>query len=119
MVEQWKKIIGYEGLYEISNHGRVKSLQNKEPLIMKQSTHYKGHKTLYLQIGGRKNRKKFFVHRLVACAFIPNPENKPLVNHKDEVKANNIHTNLEWMTDGENTRYSMHLRGYSNDADQF
>lgn len=105
MSEEWKQIKGYEGHYDISNHGRIKSHQRGDPFIMKQSTHYKGHKYIYLMIGGRKNRKKFFVHRLVACAFIPNPENKDVVNHINCIKADNLVTNLEWMTGGDNTRY--------------
>ena len=106
MEEEWMAIIGYENLYEISNKGQVRSLRNK--IIMKQLTHYKGYKYLYL---GNHGRKKFFVHRLVACAFIPNKDNKEIVNHIDENKSNNIITNLEWMTVGENTRYYWEQRG--------
>lgn len=106
--EKWKVVVGYEGIYEVSNHGRVRSLVKKEIIIMSQYTHYKGHKFIYLS---KKGRKKFFVHRLVACAFILNPDNKSLVNHIDENKQNNIVTNLEWMTDGENTRYYWARKG--------
>lgn len=105
MEEQWQQIFGYEGLYEISSHGRIKSLVNG--IIMKTWKHYKGHEFVYLN---NKGRKKFFVHRLVAVAFIPNPEGKPIVNHIDENKGNNHMTNLEWMTSGENTRYYFKMR---------
>lgn len=105
MTEEWLPVKNYESYYEISNHGRIKSYRKIRPFIMKQATHYKGYKYLYLQIGGRKNRQKFFVHRLVACAFIPNPDSKPIVNHMDCDKGNNKLSNLEWMSDQENTSY--------------
>lgn len=107
MREEWRKINGYESIYEISSLGNVKSIKSGIGR-MKQFTHYKGHLFIFLTKGLR--RKKFFVHRLVACAFIPNPENKECVNHKDEDKKNNKVGNLEWMTSGENTRYSMPSR---------
>lgn len=114
MTEQWKQIKGYEGLYEISNHGRVRSF-HKKPFIMKQWMHYKGHMFIHLNNMGRR---KFFVHRLVALAFIPNPENKDVVNHIDSNKANNLVTNLEWMTGAENTRYYFEGRGILLDDNQ-
>ncbi len=66
-------------------------------------THYKGHKFLYLYFPGQ-GRKKFFVHRIVADAFIPNPENKNVVDHIDGDKKNNKLENLRWVTGGDNTR---------------
>ena len=99
--EQWIKIKNYEDFYEISNHGRIRSLSKN--IVMKQMTHYKGYKFVHLYIN--KKRKKFFIHVLVASHFIPNPDNKKIVNHIDENKKNNHITNLEWMTSGENTRY--------------
>ncbi len=104
--EEWRVVEKYEGLYEVSSYGQVRSLRNK--IVMKQWIHYKGHKFIYLC---NKGRRKFFVHRLVAVAFIPNPNMKLLVNHIDENKANNHISNLEWMTEGENTRYYWSRKG--------
>lgn len=101
ILEQWTKIKGYEDLYEISNFGRVKSLGKN--IIMKPMNHYKGHN--FVHLFNKKVRAKYFIHRLVACHFIPNPDHKEVVNHIDENKKNNHITNLEWMTSGENTRY--------------
>lgn len=96
--EEWRKIENY--MYEVSSKGRVRSIRNN--MVMKQSKHYKGHMFLYLY--NDSSRKKFFVHRLVAEAFIPNPEKKDVVNHIDEKKQNNRVENLEWMSGAENTR---------------
>ena len=94
-MEEWKDINGYEGLYMISNFGRIKSLyQNR---ILKPKVDKNG----YLEIGLMKNkrRKYFRVHRLVAIHFIPNDdEEKTEVNHIDENKENNHVENLEWCT---------------------
>lgn len=104
MKEIWKNIPGYEGLYMVSNLGRVKSLpryqdnhgkpQFREGAIKPQYDNGKG----YLAVNLYKNGKGSFryVHILVATAFIPNPKSLPQVNHKDENKANNCVNNLEW-----------------------
>lgn len=89
MKEIWKDIEGYEGMYEISSLGRVKSLISNG-LIMKQSKDKDGYCIVCLK------RKSFRVHRLVARAFIQNPNNLEQVNHKDENKSNNAIDNLEW-----------------------
>lgn len=113
--EEWKDIEGFEGQYAISNYGRVKSLARNicrlkgtycvdEPeRIMKEMTHYKGHKFVFLS----KNNKRYkrYVHRLVAIAFIPNPNDAPIVNHKNLKKHDNFVLNLEWVTDSENTQH--------------
>lgn len=102
MVETWKAIEGYEGLYEVSNLGRVKSLSRlrvKEHLLSQFKNH-EGYKRVNLW--KNNSSKKYSVHRLVAEAFIPNPESKPQVNHIDENKQNNSVENLEWVTAIEN-----------------
>lgn len=106
-MEKWLPIKGYEGRYEVSDYGRVRSLFKE--IVMQQYKHYKGHMFLSLY-DHEYGRKKYFVHRLVAMTFISNPENKECVNHKDENKQNNNVSNLEWMTSGENTRYSLPSR---------
>lgn len=112
--EYWKPVVGYEGLYEVSNWGRVKSLERyrKGPngsirickgRILKLRTDKDG----YLLVALCKNniKKTFRVHRLVAEAFIPNPDNLPCVNHKDENKQNNVVSNLEWCSYEYNINY--------------
>lgn len=101
MSENWLPIKGYEGLYEVSDHGNVKSLRRS--FLMRFNVHYKGHLTIQLYRRGCK-REKFFVHRLVALAFIIQIDPlRDVVNHKDENKQNNHVSNLEWVTAGENT----------------
>ena len=102
-MEEWKDIQGYEGMYQISSHGRVRSFKYNKPKILKPQRHYKG----YLFITLHKNgiSKKYKIHRLVAQAFIPNPNNYPQVNHKDEIKHNNNINNLEWCTVAYNNTY--------------
>lgn len=109
MNEIWKDIQGYEGLYQISNLGRVKSYRQWKrascpaEYILKNSIANNG----YCQITLYKDRKKkkFLVHRLVAEAFIPNPKNLPHINHKDENPSNNNVNNLEWCTPQYNNCY--------------
>ena len=96
MIEEWRDIEGYEWLYQISSFGRVKSLRGKVERILKLGTTKKGYKSVGLQVNG--NHKTRVVHRLVAKAFIPNPNSYPCVNHKDESKDNNHVSNLEWCT---------------------
>ena len=119
MEEQWKDIEGYEGLYQVSNLGRIKSLgrtimrrtrwgsvkpYTMKPRILKP----KRCQGDYFQVGlftidGQHSVAK--IHRLVAKAFIPNPDNMPEVNHKNEDKADNRADNLEWCTHEDNCRY--------------
>ncbi len=103
--EIWKDIEGFEG-YQISNLGRVKSLNyrhTKRERILQQKLSRNG----YCQIVLCKNGKKytFVVHRLVATAYISNPNGKPQVNHLDECKINNCAENLEWCTCKENINH--------------
>ena len=103
MDEIWCDIDGYEGLYQISNKGRVKSLYKGSERILKLWDNGRGYLRVYLT---KENTSKYIrVHRLVARAFIPNPENKPQVNHKDENKLNNCVENLEWSTAKENNNF--------------
>ena len=109
MNEIWKDIDGYEGLYQVSNLGNVKSLNYRhtgKERILKPGNNGLG----YLQVNLCKNRKTrhFTIHRLVAKAFLENPDNKSDVNHKDEDKTNNCVDNLEWMTRKDNINYGTH-----------
>lgn len=105
MKEIWKDIEGYEGKYQVSNFGNIKSLNYKlsgKEKIMKLG---KEHGYPVIQLFKNSNCKQFKVHRLVAQAFIPNPDNLPVVNHKDESRNNNRVDNLEWCTYKYNLNY--------------
>lgn len=125
-MEEWRDIEGYEGLYQVSNEGRVKSLQReitykdgRKKIIRERILHNFLNDLGYYHVMLSKNSvtKRYKVHRLVAKAFIPNPDNLPVINHKDECKTNNVvcfnpdgsidteSTNLEWCTQGYNVRY--------------
>lgn len=105
MIEEWKNIKGYEN-YQVSNLGRIK---NKTGKILKQQIR-KGYCDVGLRLQGQKQPKLIKVHRLVAEAFIPNPNNYPVINHIDENKQNNRIDNLEWCTQQYNSNY-----GHRND----
>lgn len=98
--EKWLPIIGYNGKYLISTYGRVKSRSNGKETILKSDLNSSGYHRVSLYKNGKRTR--YFIHRLVAEAFVPNPENLPLVNHIDEDKENNEVTNLEWCNDSYN-----------------
>lgn len=111
--ELWKDIEGYEGLYQVSNLGNVKSLEKKivrssgRNYIAKEKILKKDKCRGYLRVSLIKNKKQIhkLVHRLVAEAFIPNPKNYNEINHKDENKLNNCVDNLEWCTRKYNSNY--------------
>lgn len=101
--EIWKDIEGYEGLYQVSNLGRVRGFVRVKGKILCYHTNADGYLQSELRKNGRK--RKFYTHRLVAKAFLPNPNNFPEVNHKDENKQNNRVDNLEWCTHAYNNTY--------------
>ena len=121
-IEIWKPVVGYEGVYEVSSFGRIRSLdritsyisrtrEGKEYTtththkgkLMKQHNNQFGYKVIALRKDGKY--RTYMVHRLVADAFLSNPNNYPVVNHKDENKQNNCVENLEWCTQQYNINY--------------
>lgn len=114
MQEIWKDIENYEGCYQVSNLGRVRSLTRKvdtfngvrttKGRILKPTLTDMGYLTICLK--QHQKSKTFFIHRLVAKAFIPNPNNYPIINHKDSVPTNNNVENLEWCTQSHNVKES-------------
>ena len=120
-----KPVVGYEGYYEVDNcgrvyaldrivhvedHGRIYDKQLKGGII-KQHMHSNGYKVVCLTKDGKS--KTVFVHRIVAMAFLPNPENLPCINHKDEDKTNNFMDNIEWCTYKYNNAYGSKPKKHS------
>ena len=104
-MEIWKDIKGYEGHYRVSNLSRVSSTRRGSEKILKAGINGHGYYTVVLCL--EKNRESRTIHRLVAEAFIPNPENKPQVNHIDSDRKNSVIENLEWVTAKENNRHAV------------
>lgn len=107
--ELWSDIKGYEGIYQVSNYGRVKSI--KRGIILK-TFERKGYPAVTLSKDGIG--RSYSVHRLVGEAFIPNPDNLPYINHKDETRNNNQVSNLEWCTALYNNTYGTKLKRSSD-----
>ena len=113
MDEIWKDVVGYEGLYQVSNLGRVKSLPRRiivgwadyvsKEKILSQANHRQGYKFVCFHRNGKQ--KTYKVHRLVAEAFISNPNNYKCINHKNENPSNNNVDNLEWCNHSYNNNY--------------
>ena len=102
VLEIWRDIRGYEGIYQVSNLGRVKSLRFDREIILRPRTVRGGYKNVCLCLNGNDSTRQ--VHRLVAEAFLPNPNNLPQVDHLDNNPSNNCVENLEWVTNSENMK---------------
>jgi hypothetical protein len=117
VAEEWHPIAGYEGHYEVSSYGRVRSIARVVPhklkgkktipecILQQKVTSGTGYLTVNLQKGG--TAKRFYVHRLVAAAFHGEPNEGQMVNHKDHNRQNNQPSNLEWCTHSENMRHAL------------
>jgi hypothetical protein len=108
LYEVWKDIPNYEGLYQISNRGKVKSFCRKNTIILKGEIDRNGYERVILCKG--KQHKSWTIHRLVGLTFLSNPHNYPQINHKDENKLNNNVDNLEWCTASYNNSYNDRMK---------
>lgn len=117
-MEIWKDIEGYEGLYQVSNLGRVRgieklvrskhsSIKTVKARLLNLSSYKVGYQYITLSSGGFRRKHK--IHRLVATAFIPNTQNKREVNHINGIKFDNRHDNLEWCTSSENQKHAYRI----------
>lgn len=125
-MEVWKAVPQFEGLYEVSNTGKIRSVDHYTYFIrcgqpakriskgkeLKCPTSKDGYVTVHL-CPGNGTRHRTYMHRIVAKAFIPNPENFPVVNHKNEIRDDNRVENLEWCTQEYNLKYGNHIQRVS------
>lgn len=107
MQEEWKPIAEYNGLYFVSDLGRIKSMYKGKEKLLKQHTGTTGYKKVSLYYN--KHKKDFKVHRLVALHFVPNKNNFPVINHKDGNKLNNSADNLEWCSHSYNVKHAYNI----------
>lgn len=105
VTDGWKDVKGYEGMYKVNAYGEILSMKKQPPMKLKPYIQRNGYMMIRLYLGNGSH-KDYPVHRLVAIAFIPNPENKREVNHIDGNKANNKLDNLEWVTPKENVKHA-------------
>ena len=119
--EIWRDVVGFEGLYEVSNLGNVNRLVKYNGAHKPRKLRMDRYGYKYVRLWKNGKAKYFTVHRLVAMAFIPNPENLPCINHKDEDRTNNDVNNLEWCTvkynsnyGGRNEKLSKSMRNHPN-----
>ena len=117
MSEVWRDIEGYEGLYQVSNQGRVKSFKWNKERFLKPSMDKDGYLLVTLCAGGKPKTLK--VHRLVCEAFHENPDNKPQVNHINEDKTDNRACNLEWCTCKQNVNHGSRNERVSKPVGQY
>ena len=103
-LEQFKPIVGFENIYVINLDGTIKNINNNSTNTLTTRVDRAGYKTVRLSKNGKTHTK--YIHRLIATSFIPNPYNKPEVNHKDGNKLNNAVANLEWVTHAENVQHA-------------
>lgn len=123
-IEQWEDVKGYEGYYQVSDLGRVRSLERTiidslctrifKGKVLKQTEHNGKQPYFYVTLSKSRKNKKLLVHRLVAETFIPNEDNKEQVNHIDGDPQNNTIINLEWVTNAENTQHAYDTGLYVN-----
>lgn len=107
MSEQWRDIAGYEGIYQVSDQGHIRNVKRGR----ERQLHYNNNGYVQVVLSRENKREHPLVHRLVALAFIPNPEGKPQINHKNGVKTDNRPDNLEWCTMGENLKHRHRVLG--------
>lgn len=111
-MEEWRDVIGYEGLYEVSNLGNVRSCEhftNGHHLISRVLKQNLNNRYMYVKLYKNHTKRSVRVHRIVAMAFIPNQDGKPQVNHIDGNRLNNSASNLEWCTQSENIRHAIDI----------